>query len=105
MHPLQGTFTASTCGFGRQRQRLAAKIRVARAALGWSQTELARRVGLTQRAIYRLENAAAGCRKSTICAINAAFDEAGIRFQPMPDGGFMVTVPSSLLGQEARQSG
>ena len=75
---------------------------MARAALGWSQTELARRTGLTQRAIYRLENAAAGCRKSTISAIDAAFDEAGLRFQRMPDGGFSVTVPNSILGREAQ---
>ena len=33
----------------------AAKIRLVRAALGWSQTELAQRIGLTQSAIHKLE--------------------------------------------------
>lgn len=103
MHGAQGSVTASTCGFGPQRLRLAAKIRVARAALGWSQAELAQRAGLTQRAIYRLESAAAGCRKSTIRAIDAAFDETGIQFKQMPDGGFVITVPNSLLAGDGKQ--
>ena len=38
-----------------ERHGLAAKIRLARAVLGWSQTELGPRIGLTQRAIHKLE--------------------------------------------------
>ena len=38
-----------------ERHAFAAKIRLARAVLGWSQSELGRRVGLTQRAIHKLE--------------------------------------------------
>jgi DNA-binding XRE family transcriptional regulator len=38
-----------------ERQPFAAKVRLASAVLGWSQTELGRRIGLTQRAIHKLE--------------------------------------------------
>ena len=40
------------------RLRFAAKVRAARAVLGWSQTELDERIGLTQHAIYQIEQAA-----------------------------------------------
>jgi len=80
------------------------KIRLARAALGWSQTELAQRVGLTQRAIYRLENASNGCRKSTVRAIDAAFKNVGLKFQIMPDGSFSVIVPASVLARETKRT-
>ena len=37
-----------------ERQMFARKVRGARAVLGWSQTELARRAGLTQTSIHRM---------------------------------------------------
>ncbi len=58
----------------------AARMRAARAVLGWSQTELAQRANVTQRAIYRLEKAAVRARHGTEVRINKAFTDAGVEF-------------------------
>jgi DNA-binding XRE family transcriptional regulator len=75
----------------------AGKVRAARAVLGWSQTELADKIGLTQRAIYKIEQAAVDARPATTAAISAAFAKAGIGFDDLPDGGFRVKVPVRAL--------
>ncbi len=74
------------------RHRFAAKVRAGRAILGWSQTELGRRAGLSQRSIYRLEMAAVDIRRSTVVALETVFARAGIDFEPAADGGFKVVV-------------
>ena len=51
-----------------ERQAFAAKIRLARAVLGWSQTELGQHVGLTQRAIHKLERGDTEPRRATVKA-------------------------------------
>jgi hypothetical protein len=79
------------------RYRFAAKVRAGRAILGWSQTELARRTGLSQRSIYRLELAAVDVRRSTVVAIETVFANAGVDFEHQPDGGFKVAVSGSGL--------
>ena len=48
-----------------ERQLFAAQIRAGRAVLGWSQTELGERTGVTQRAIYRIEYGATWPRQLT----------------------------------------
>ena len=63
------------------RLRFAAKVRAARAVLGWTQAELAERTGLTQHAIYQLELAMVTARNSTATGIEAAFGKAGISFR------------------------
>jgi DNA-binding XRE family transcriptional regulator len=75
------------------RLQFAAKVRAARAVLGWSQTELAERTGLTQHAIYQVEQGAVDARMSTTTAISAALNKAGISFEDMLDNGFRITVP------------
>ena len=55
-------------GLGLERQAFAAKIRPTRAVLGWSQTELAQHVGLTQRAIHKLEQGGTEPRRGTVKA-------------------------------------
>jgi transcriptional regulator with XRE-family HTH domain len=82
----------------------AARMRAARAVLGWSQTELGRRAKVTQRAIYRLEKAAVRARHQTEVRINKAFKDAGVAFQELPNGGFEMSVPSELVTKSARQS-
>ena len=48
-----------------ERYAFAAKVRLARAVLGWSQSELGLRVGLTQRAIHKLEQGETEPRRAT----------------------------------------
>ena len=76
----------------------AAKVRASRAVLGWSQTELGRRTGITQRAVYCIENALTRPRKVTEQQIEASFAEVGLVFKFMFDGGFTMTVPFAAIG-------
>jgi predicted transcriptional regulator len=78
-------------------QLFAARIRAARAVLGWSQTELGKKARVTQRAIYRLEKAAVRARHLTQVRINKAFEDAGIGFAQLPNGDFEMIVRSQLL--------
>ena len=80
----------------------AARMRAARAVLGWSQTELGKRAKVTQRAIYRLEKAAVRARHLTEFRINKAFQDAGVEFEELPNGGFEMSVPSQLVVRSAR---
>lgn len=57
-----------------------AQIRAARALAGWTQADLARASGVSEVAIKNLERSATDPRVSTINAIQAAFDMAGIIF-------------------------
>jgi DNA-binding XRE family transcriptional regulator len=75
----------------------AARLRAARAVLGWSQTELGKKAHVTQRAIYRLEKAAVRARHLTQVRIDKAFEDAGIGFAPLPNGGFEMIVRPQLL--------
>ena len=80
----------------------AARMRAARAVLGWSQTELGKRAKVTQRAIYRLEKAAVRARHQTEVRINKAFQDAGVEFEELPNGGFEMSVPSQLVTRSPR---
>jgi DNA-binding XRE family transcriptional regulator len=79
------------------RHQFAAKVRAGRAILGWSQTELARRTGLSQRSIYRLELAAVDVRRSTVVSLETVFANAGVDFEHLADGGFKVVVSAGGL--------
>jgi DNA-binding XRE family transcriptional regulator len=76
----------------RERREFASKVRAARAVLGWSQAELGQRVGITQRSINRLEKADVDVRRSTAVAIETAFRDQGIIFEPLAKGGFRMVV-------------
>ena len=80
-----------------ERRAFAAKIRVVRAVLGWSQSELGFRVGLTQRAIHKIEQGDTEPRRTTIRAIEEVWRNEGVGFEDFPDGGFRVSVRPSLL--------
>lgn len=73
------------------RAQLAAKVRAGRAILGWSQSDLGEKTGLSQRSINRLELGAVDVRRSTALLIEDAFRDAGVRFEDHP-GGFRVLV-------------
>lgn len=75
-----------------ERREFAAKVRAARALLGWSQAELGQRVGVTQRSINRLEQAGVDVRRSTAVAIEGVLRDEGISFEMLPTGGFRILV-------------
>ncbi len=80
-----------------ERRAFAAKIRMVRAVLGWSQSELAFRIGLTQRAVHKLEQGATEPRRMTVRALETLWRGKGIEFEDVADGGFRVSVRSVLL--------
>src|SRR6516225_8352648 len=81
--------------------QFAAEVRAARAVLGWSQTELARRSAVTQRAIYCIEQNIVQPRKQTEERIIEAFAKAGVQFEPLSNGGFKMTVPVKVIRHPA----
>jgi DNA-binding XRE family transcriptional regulator len=77
-------------------------LRVARAILGISQAELAKSLGLTQRAIHRLESGTVSPRPRTTEAIKAFFATMRLSFE-MKDGAVKLVCPSAIfmgLGQK-----
>jgi DNA-binding XRE family transcriptional regulator len=83
------------------RHEFAAKVRAARAVLGWSQAELGRRVGVTQRSINRLEQAGVDVRRSTAVAIEGVLRDEGISFEFVPSGGFRIVVQFRPRGRSS----
>jgi|SRR5690349_11779101 transcriptional regulator with XRE-family HTH domain len=84
-----------------ERRSFAAKIRIARAVLGWSQGELGFRIGLTQRAVHKLEQGDTEPRRTTVRAIEEIWREQNIEFEDTADGGFRVSVHAPVLDQPA----
>lgn len=74
----------------RERTAFAMKVRAARAILGWSQTDLAERVGMTQRAIHRIEQGDHDPMRSTVVAIEQAWRDEGIELREDTKGGFTI---------------
>jgi DNA-binding XRE family transcriptional regulator len=77
--------------------QFAAEVRAARAVLGWSQTELAKRTAVTQRAIYCIEQNIVQPRMQTEEHIIEVFTDAGLRFERLSSGGFKMTVSSAAI--------
>ncbi|MEJ2626821.1 MAG: helix-turn-helix transcriptional regulator [Pseudolabrys sp.] len=84
-----------------ERRCFAAKIRTARAILGWSQSEFGAHVGLTQRAVHKLEQGETEPRRATLRAIEEAWQAQGIEFEDMADGGFRVVVRAPVVDRPA----
>ena len=84
------------------RAQLAAKVRAGRAILGWNQSDLGEKTGLSPRSINRLELGLVDVRRSTTLVIEAAFRDYGVRFEDHP-GGFRVVVeqPSGVRHEAA----
>jgi transcriptional regulator with XRE-family HTH domain len=85
-----------------ERQAFAAKVRIVRAVLGWSQTELGRRVGLTQRAIHKFEQGKTEPRRATVRALEEIWRDQNIEFEDLAEGGFRVSIHSLTLAYPAR---
>jgi len=80
-----------------ERQAFAAKLRMTRALIGWSQSDLALRVGLTQRSVHKLEQGDTEPRRATVYAIEQLWAEQGIEFEERADGGFRVSAHPALF--------
>jgi transcriptional regulator with XRE-family HTH domain len=85
--------------FKLERHAFATKIRLARALLGWSQSELGFRIGVTQRAIHKLEQGGTEPRRSTMRMLEELWSEHHIEFEYLADGGFRVSVHAAVLEQ------
>ncbi len=64
---------------------MATQIKLARVALGWTQSDLARHAGTSARTVWALERGDALHRPGTVERVLAALEGAGIRFTR--DGG------------------
>ena len=80
----------------KERRIFAAKLRAGRAVLGWSQTTLAGRVGLTQRAVHKLEQGETNPRRATVLSVEQIWRDQGIAFENTADG-FRLTISSDAL--------
>ncbi|MFZ0988847.1 MAG: helix-turn-helix transcriptional regulator [Xanthobacteraceae bacterium] len=88
----------------REHDRLlvATTVRMARAALGWSQAEFGRFLGMSQRAIHRIEQGHSEPRRKTLLAIESLLRKAGFKIEDRSDGGFSLVVPGTMLGESAQ---
>ena len=86
----------------RDRALVAMTVRMARAALGWSQAELGRFLGMSQRAIHRIEQGHSEPRRTTLLAIESLLRKAGFKIENRGDGGFSMVVPGTMLGEPAQ---
>lgn len=84
-----------------ERRAFAAKLRTARALLNWSQSDLADRVGLTQRAIHKLEQGETEPRRATVHAVEDVLRAEGVVFEDRA-GGFQLVVDSDVLDRAAK---
>ena len=81
-----------------ERHAFATKVRLARAVLGWSQSEFGEQVGLSQRTIHKLEQGETEPRRTTVRAMEFIWREQGIEFEDLDDGGFRVSIRSAVIG-------
>jgi transcriptional regulator with XRE-family HTH domain len=81
---------------------VAMTVRMARAALGWSQVEFGRYLGMSQCAIHRIEQGHSEPRRTTLLAIETLLRKANFRIEDRGDGGFSMVVPGTMLGESAQ---
>ncbi len=85
-----------------ERLAFAAKVRLARAVAGLSQSELAARIGMTQRSIHKLEQGFTEPRRATVFALERLWREQGIMFEDTSGGGFRVDILSAAFEHSRR---
>lgn len=83
-----------------QEIRITSFIKTARAALGWSQRDLARHSGVSLVAIARLEAGTASPRLSTLSKLKDALTNAGVRvLDDQPEGGYTMMISSAAVAE------
>ena len=75
----------------------AAQIRAARGLLNWSQWELARRSGVSQQSVTRIENGTMDPRFSTMAALYQAIRSAGVVLADDVDGIVQLSINRDKL--------
>ena len=87
-----------------QETRIISITKASRAALGWSQPELAEHSGVSLVAIARLEAGMASPRLSTVSKLKEAFNRAGVRvIDDQPEGGYTMIVAEGAITTSASQ--
>lgn len=71
---------------------LAAAIRAGRAALNWSQQDLADKAGVSLPTVARMEATSASPKLETVSRLIGALEKAGIQFDWGTGNGFAMTV-------------
>jgi transcriptional regulator with XRE-family HTH domain len=97
------TYRSQTCRSAAKpscdRLIVAMTVRMARAALGWSQSELGHHLGMSQRGIHRVEQGHSTPRRATLLALEAVFTKAGLKIEERTDGGFCVHVSALAIAE------
>jgi predicted transcriptional regulator len=65
----------------------------------------AKRAGLTQKSIHRIEQGTDDLRRSTVITVEQVLKAEGIEFEELPGGGFKVVVPEVILAKLERAIG
>lgn len=87
-----------------QEARIISAIRAARAALSWTQPDLAKASGVALVTIARMEAGLMSPRLSTLVKLKAAIEEAGIRIaDDNPVGGYSLMVEERGVVELARR--
>ena len=80
----------------------ATQVRAARTLLGWKQSELAKRTGLAQPTVARIEKGSMIPRMSTVMRLRAVFKEYGLEFvDNHPLGGYTLQVSERAMDEAA----
>ena len=75
-----------------------AQCRMARAGLGWSETQLARAVGVGLATVNRFETGQVQTQPATVEAIQRALEAAGVEFTAENDDGSGVKLHKDRIG-------
>jgi DNA-binding XRE family transcriptional regulator len=80
-----------------ERSCFGAKVRAARAVLNLNQRDFGQAIGLTQKSVHRIEHGMVDPSMRTVVRIQHFWEEAGIRFEDLDDGGFRLVVTAPVL--------
>lgn len=87
-----------------QETRIVSFVKSARAALGWSQPDLAEHSGVSLVAIARLEAGMASPRLSTVSKLKEALSKAGVKvLDDQPEGGYTMVVVAGAVVESEQQ--
>ncbi|MCB4803712.1 helix-turn-helix transcriptional regulator [Methylobacterium brachiatum] len=73
------------------------QVRAARAMLGWSQDDLAARIGLSRRSLINYEHGIHSAKEETLKKMASIFREAGIEFTRTASGAIGLTLSEEAL--------